>query len=354
MSRRLLNSLRFRLMVLFILAVGLIQAVLGVGGVLLRQGAVWAELERERAVYSRGEMAEARREAEEEITFLWKLLGLAMLGGLVAAGVGAWVFTTWAANRLNLVTRLTREIDPAHLDRRLKEDGQGDEISTLVGTLNTMLERIEASFKAQDRFVAEASHELRTPIAVVLGEAQAALRDQADGLEAHHQFAGSVQAEMRRLATMVDSLMTLTRTGEGQAGEGELELRGDVWLHEAVVEAVQRVGAASGAVFHVTLPDPAATGRDPVVRGDASLLAVMFDAVLRAAVQRSSPSRKPGVALAVEGDAAVVRVQPDNGGGNAGVSESELLIADRIARVHGGTIKPRDKGWEVRLPLVLE
>jgi signal transduction histidine kinase len=98
------------------------------------------------------------------------------------------------------------------MDRRVPEPGANDEVGRLARTMNSMLDRLEISARRQRQFVSDASHELRSPIAVIRTQLEVALRrpDRADWPEVAHR----VLTEDERLADAVSELLELARAEE--------------------------------------------------------------------------------------------------------------------------------------------
>jgi signal transduction histidine kinase len=140
-------------------------------------------------------------------------IGLPLLVGLVA--LAAW----WTAGRaLRPVERLRAEADAisaSTLHRRVSEPGTGDEVHRLSRTMNAMLERLEGAVTRQRQFVADASHELRNPVAAMRTDLEAALceGDRADW----PTVAREVLAEEARVEALIGDLLVLAAEDEGAA-----------------------------------------------------------------------------------------------------------------------------------------
>ena len=93
---------------------------------------------------------------------------------LLAAAVG-WAVAGRVLAPLKRITGTARRVSEERLDERIPVDGPDDELRELGETLNAMLDRLADSFEAQRRFVANASHELRSPLTVIRSEAEVAL-----------------------------------------------------------------------------------------------------------------------------------------------------------------------------------
>jgi signal transduction histidine kinase len=180
---------------------------------------------------------------------------------LVVALVAA---TTWivVGRALRPVDRMRREVDEvtaSRLDRRVAETGTSDEIGRLATTMNRMLDRLDESQSVQRRFVSDASHELRSPLA--------SLRQFAEVARAHPDRVGAAELsdaildEGARLERLVEGMLTLARADEGALGQqGRL-----VDLDDIVLAEVRRLRAFSGLTVDATSVGPARVVGDPAL-----------------------------------------------------------------------------------------
>jgi signal transduction histidine kinase len=175
------------------------------------------------------------------------LVGLPLL--LLVAGA---VTSLVVARTLAPVERIRAEVDgitDRQLHRRVPEPAAQDEVGRLARTMNAMLTRLEDAQTRQRRFVSDASHELRSPVAT--------LRQSAEVAQAHpevlpvSELAEIVQAESARMQRLVDQLLVLTRADEGRIGDlSEVDVD-DLLFEEAA--RLRRAGLRvdSSAVQHV-------------------------------------------------------------------------------------------------------
>jgi signal transduction histidine kinase len=105
--------------------------------------------------------------------------------------------------------------DGRSLHRRLAIGAAGEELARLSATLNAFIERIETSFGALRRFTADASHELKTPLAVMRADVERAMHPAAGEIEQAIALEEALQ-QVTRMADLVDSLLTLARADEGR------------------------------------------------------------------------------------------------------------------------------------------
>jgi signal transduction histidine kinase len=138
------------------------------------------------------------------------LVGMPVLALVV--GVATFVFVGRTLRPVEAMTRRAATITATNLDARLPVPDSGDEIAALAATMNTMLDRIEVASAAQRRFVADASHELRSPLATI--HANADLLRTAALEEAAERSVTRIHRESTRLARLVEDLLLLARVDD--------------------------------------------------------------------------------------------------------------------------------------------
>jgi len=189
---------------------------------------------------------------------------------LVIASVGlSYVI---AGHALRPVDRIIDEVqaisDGRSLHRRLPLEASNDEIARLVVTLNEMIERLEKSFGALRRFTADASHELKTPLAVLRADVERAMNANVSRGERLVALEEALQ-ETTRMADLVDSLLTLAR-----ADEGRFDLHREPIELEPLVRDVFETASILGEAAGISVVMPEIT---PVtVMGDATRLRQLF------------------------------------------------------------------------------
>jgi signal transduction histidine kinase len=150
-----------------------------------------------------------RRSVDRVRAVLWWGLPIATL----LAGAITWLLASRALRPVRLITDRTSQITAGTLHQRVPVPATNDEIATLADTMNSMLDRLQRHDEQRRRFVSDASHELRSPVAAMRTEAEVALRSTTpvDG----HTLAAGMLAESTRLGTIVDDLLSLARRDEG-------------------------------------------------------------------------------------------------------------------------------------------
>lgn len=125
-------------------------------------------------------------------------------------------------------------IGAENLHERLAVQNEKDELGHLAKSFNRLLDRLSESFDRQRRFMADASHELRTPVAILRGESEVALSQQTRSSEEYRESLDVMHHEAERLTRIVEDLFTLTRA---DAGEYPLQ-PSDFYLDELVADCV--------------------------------------------------------------------------------------------------------------------
>ena len=139
---------------------------------------------------------------------------LAAIGFLfVASLLVGWVVAGRALAPVDRVTRIARDIGATSLERRIRLGGPDDELRRLADTFDDMVERLDDAFRGQRSFAADASHELRNPIAVVQANADLLLSEPDDPATVRVR-AGRIRAASERLARLGDDLLALARLDE--------------------------------------------------------------------------------------------------------------------------------------------
>ncbi len=172
-----------------------------------------------------------QQEMLEEVTatFAW-VIPIA----IVLASAGGYFLARKSLAPVVAMSTQAGRIGAANLHERLAVQNDRDELGHLAQSVNGLLDRLSQSFERQRRFMADASHELRTPVAILRGEAEVALSQQARSLEEYRESLGVLHQEAERLTHIVEDLFTLTRA---DAGQYPLQPR-DFYLDELIAECV--------------------------------------------------------------------------------------------------------------------
>jgi heavy metal sensor kinase len=192
-----------------------------------------------------------------EKEWLVAAVGIAVLaGGLLG---GHW-FSRRAIKPIEAISATAAEISLSNLSRRIDVTGTETELTGLARTLNQMFDRIESAFAQQVRFTADASHELRTPVAVILSHAELALDKQRPAEELRETIETCRRSAVR-MKSLIESLLTLARF---DSGELQLDSRPFDLARTAgdCIALVRPLAAQRRIAIHMDLP-PASTTGDP-------------------------------------------------------------------------------------------
>ena len=158
-------------------------------------------------------------------------LWLAVPTVILLSGLATWLIAGRALRPVRLITERTSRIRSSTLHDRVPVPRSDDELRVLATEMNTMLDRVQREDARRRQFVADASHELRSPIAAIRTQAEAALS--APDTTATAELAGGVLAEAERMGVLVDDLLALARHDERLAPPGSIVDLDDIVLAEA-------------------------------------------------------------------------------------------------------------------------
>jgi heavy metal sensor kinase len=234
---------------------------------------------------------------------LW--LGAAGAAVLVLGLAGGWWVATRAIRPIETISATAVKIAGGDLSQRINAADTDNELGRLAGVLNSTFARLESAFTQQARFTSDASHELRTPVAVILSQTQTALSRQRPGPE-YREALEACQRAARRMKTLTESLLELARLDAGQETmkQERVDLRrvaGDC------VELVRPLAAERGIQIHC---DVAAIE----CLGDAGRIGQVVTNLLTNAIAFNRDQGEVRLAARVEENAVLVKVS-DTGQG---------------------------------------
>jgi signal transduction histidine kinase len=154
-------------------------------------------------------------EVDQTLRRLFSLLLYTLPAALVVSGILGWFIARRSLKPVDDITRSARTITASNLELRLPRSQNNDEIARLIDTLNDMIARLEQSFAQVRQFTSDASHELKTPLAILMGELGVALRRPLSA-EDYQATLASCLEEVERLTNVVQGLLELSRAETGQ------------------------------------------------------------------------------------------------------------------------------------------
>ena len=255
------------------------------------------------------------------------------LGVLFVASLGVgWVVAGRVLRPIGRITAVARDIQATDLSRRIELPGPEDELKQLADTFDAMLARLDAAFAAQRQFVADASHELRNPLAIIRTNVDVALADPRADPDDLRQTIVVVRRASDRMARLVDDLLALARRQEPILEHEPVD------LGAAIVEASDDF-MVPAAARGIVLDRAIAPG--VIVIGDRDALKRAVANLLENAVRLAPAGSRIRLATGSEGDRAWIAVA-DEGPGIA--PEDQAHVFDRFwradkarARADGGT-----------------
>jgi signal transduction histidine kinase len=291
------------------------------------------------------------------------------------AGMGAFVFLGRTQRQLaEITTEVAAITDGRSLHKRLALSEETTDFADLVTTLNAMIGRLETSFGALRRFTADASHELKTPLAVLRADVERAMHENSSQTERMVALEEALQ-EVRRMTDLVESLLTLAR-----ADEGRFDIYREPIELQPLVQEVYETALILGEAQGVTVNLPFTT--DVVVMADRTRLRQLFLNLVTNAIKYTPPGGKVELGLGRHPDNVTFAVR-DTG---IGISAADfphvferfwradrvrsrmserggfglgLAISQWIAQAHGGTLTAssrlgRGSLFTVTLPIASE
>ena len=313
------------------------------------------------------------REAERMMFGVRRMFLVAIPLLIIAAAISGYFLADRSLKPVSSMAEHAAEITASNLHERLPVTG-GDELVRLARVINDLLDRLETSFEQQRRFMADASHELRTPTAIVRTEADVTLSRPSRTTDEYRASIGIMQDAARRLTRLVDDLFLLARADAGHL----VVQQSAVYLEDVVdgaVRGVRQLADTRGVA--VQLGELV----EAPMRGDADLLGRIVLNLLDNAIKHAPAGGSVMVGMARHGALVTVSVvdsgpgipaeavdrlferffraeasrprHEDGGSGGAGLG---LAIARRIAEAHGGRLelvssKPGHTEFRLTLPV---
>ncbi len=253
------------------------------------------------------------------------------------------------------MTSQADRIGESTIHDRLPIQNPQDELGRLAATFNRLLDRLDLAFERQRRFIADASHELRTPVAILMGESEVALSQDARSTAEYRESLSILHHEARRLSRVVDDMFTLSRADAGQYPVTPREFYLDE-LASDCVQSLRSLAAAKSISLSIYSPSEL-----PIV-ADESLIRRMLLNLFDNAIKYTPSGGAVSVSINSLPDAAEISIidngpgiPPEfqsriferffradqartraNSGSGAGLG---LSIAKWIAEAHHGTIE---------------
>lgn len=239
---------------------------------------------------------------------------------IVVGSIAAYQMAGAALKPVSNLSQIVANIDADALNERVSLPGPADEIKQLADEFDAMLNRLDQAFRQQSRFVADAAHELRTPLAVMRTNIEIVQMDQQATLADYQETVTVLEEMLDRLEQLVNSLLLLARQ--------EYEMVEDDVLLLSLLEELVATLTPLAEQQQVTLR--LAGDGEPVVRGDGILLARAFSNLIENGIRYNRPGGLVEIAVSEASNQAVVAIA-DNGLGIP--ADQQAHVFDRFYRL---------------------
>jgi heavy metal sensor kinase len=292
---------------------------------------------------------------DEELESLRGILAYIVPVALMLAGGGGWFLARQSLAPVAAMAERARRMGVEDFSGRLPVANPRDELGRLAETFNELLGRLEASLTQQRQFMADASHELRTPVATARTAATVALQQPHRQPQEYRDALEIIEQQTARLSRIVDDMFTLAR-----ADAGNYPVQNTPLYLDEVTDDAARAARVLAAAKQVTIDVTSALSAAMI--GDEDLLRRLLGNLLDNAVRHAPrgsivrvdlKAERGGYAISISdsgpgipadirphiferfyrGDAARARTAGANAGAGLG-----LALARWIARVHGGDV----------------
>jgi two-component system OmpR family sensor kinase len=277
--------------------------------------------------------------------FLTTIGSLILLVGLV----GGWWIVSWSLRPVVEISAAAVKISAGDLSQRISIAETESELGQLAAVLNSTFARLEAAFAQQQQFTSDAAHELRTPVSVMLTQAQTALNRERTAPE-YRETVETCQRAAQRMRQLIESLLALARLDAGQEVLKRLRFDFSKTVSDCV-ELIKPLAAERGLKILAEI--------SPLeISGDSERLSQVVTNLLTNAVQYNREAGEVRVKLEPQNGMAVLTVSDSGEGisaenlpriferfyradksrssGNAGLG---LAISKAIVEAHGGTLE---------------
>ncbi len=311
-------------------------------------------------------LAEQREEYMHDLKFYFTI-GSAWV--LLIGSAGMYVLSKELLKPIDDVTYLASRISHTNLKERINYRGPNDEIKRMADTFDSMLGRIEESFEQQQEFIQNASHELRTPIAIALTNIEVQEMDETPTVEEYRELTQTIKASLERMNAVNNNLLLLSEGNNPKMSFAPVDI--NTILNELIRETTNTASKSN-----ITI-SPELSDKPIIINGDIMMLRQCFFNLIENAIKYNKENGTVTVRSYTDAMNASVIVS-DNGIGipkdalpyifrrfyrvdksrsrQKGGSGLGLAIVEKIVSLHGGTIHVEselDKGssFTVILPI---
>ena len=304
---------------------------------------------------------------------------LLLMIGCAAADLLRMILLIWQRRRLDRrvlapirdMTEMAQTLSAANLSNRINVAGTKNELKDLAVVINGMLDRIERSYNSQKQFVSDASHELRTPIAVIQGYADMLRRWGKDDPEVLEEGIEAISQETAGMKDLVENLLFLARHDKKTLMLEKSSFRADDLMREVQREASL---VAPGDRFSLVPEDPA------LLYADRGLMKQLLRILVDNAVKYAPPGSEITLGVRQQPDVCVLSVSDqgcgispedlpriferfyradearhsETGGHGLGLSIARIIVVAHAGKIHVRSKPGVGTTFEIVLPLSAE
>ncbi len=283
------------------------------------------------------------RQPEEFLESIRHVFALIIPFGILLASAGGYLLARKTLSPVVSMSEQASRIDATNLHDRLDVKNERDELGLLAHSFNQLLDRLAASIDLQRRFMADASHELRTPISILRGEADVALSRAERPSSEYRESLGIVREEARRLSQLVENLFTLARADAGNYPLTKTHFYLDELLAECV-RAARTLAAAQNIRLDIHSEE------ELLVDADEALIRRMILNLIDNAIKFTAPGGSVSVRATRVGARYLVAVE-DTGAGIP--AELHSRVFERFFRADKARTHQNDAGTGAGLGLAI-
>jgi signal transduction histidine kinase len=264
------------------------------------------------------------------------IIVVVLLALFVASLVVGWFVAARALRPVDTITQVAQEIEATDLSRRIGLQGPDDELTRMARTFDSMLDRLDRAFRGQKDFLAQTSHDLRTPLAIIRSNLDVTMSDPDVGVDEWRSTGAIALRAVERMSGMIDDLLAAARMEAGAPTLVNVDLA--VMARQSVEELGARASEV-GASIDVS-------AQSALVLGDRAALTRAVGNLLDNAVNVSDTGDVVTVATGHVGGWGYVAVADRGPGVDPAVVRGEksirghlgLAIVREICRLHGGSV----------------
>jgi signal transduction histidine kinase len=289
---------------------------------------------------------------QDSMDNLIKVLAVSILFAVVLVGSASYILTKRALSPINQITRKATRISYSNLSERIEVANPEDELGRLTEVLNNLLDRLEKAFESQKEFLADAAHELKTPLSTLRAYWEGELNNPKISLDLKEKMVQDIET-ISRLSHLINNLLLLSQTESIRSNFEFSEVKMDDLIREVVADVEVLAEMKQQTIDIVELPPT-------TVYGDQARLYQLFFNIIDNAAKYTPENGKIWISLRPVNSFITVEVR-DNGSGipkeqlphifqrfyrvqkdrsrSTGGSGLGLSICKLIADSHGGHIE---------------